>query len=220
MTTKKKKQALLKGRGKSPIKARRQPLQKRALKRREKILDITAELLEKVGVDELTTLLIAKSLGISVGSLYHYFPNKVAILYALSQRWLDAITQALDDIDATMHDAEDLHSYTKHCSNRLLAVYRSQQGILHLVQAMFSIPELKALDAEHDELMKSRLCQMFVRLGFTSTKRELSRIAQLYLELIHALSLVIVEQKGVQASRTIDDLNAMTYGLLARHYAV
>ena len=76
------------GRGKNTTQARRTPVQARALKRREQILDTTAELLEKVGVDELTTILIAKSLKISVGSLYHYYPNKIAILYALSLRWL------------------------------------------------------------------------------------------------------------------------------------
>ncbi len=208
---------LLEGRGKNPTQARRKPLQARALKRHEQILDTTAELLEKVGVDELTTILIAKTLNISVGSLYHYFPNKIAILYALSQRWLDEITLALDDIDAKLVDREDLHHFTDHCTERLLEVYRRQRGILHLVQAMFSIPELRQLDEEHDDFMIDRFSNQFVRLGLELDKRELKRIARVYLELIHALSLEIVEEKGVQASRTTDDLKLMAYSLLSRH---
>jgi len=209
---------ILDGRGKNTTKARRKPLQARALKRHEQILDTTAELLEKVGVDDLTTILIAKSMKISVGSLYHYFPNKIAILYALSQRWLDEITLALDDIDATLVDNEDLHAFTEHCTDRLLEVYRRQRGILHLVQAMFSIPELRELDEEHDEFMINRFGKMFIRLGFKLDKKELHRIARIYLELVHAMSIAIVEEKGVQAKRTIADLKFMAYSLLSRYH--
>jgi len=209
---------ILDGRGKSPTTARRKPLQARARKRHGQILDTTAELLEKVGVDDLTTVLIAKTLNISVGSLYHYFPNKIAILYALAQRWLDEITLALDDINATLVDQEDLTHFTEHCTERLLEVYRRQRGILHLVQAMFSIPELRELDEEHDEFMIDRFGNMFIRLGFNLDNKELKRIARIYLELIHALSMEIVEQKGMQASKTIDDLNSMAYALLAKYH--
>jgi AcrR family transcriptional regulator len=209
---------LLRGRGKNAIAARRKPLQARAQKRHEQILDTTAELLEKVGVDELTTILIAQSLDISVGSLYHYFPNKIAILYALSQRWLNEITQALDDIDATLVDLEDLDRFTSHSMERLLEVYRRQRGILHLVQAMFSIPELRQLDDEHDELMINRFGKMFTRLGFELDGREKKRIAKIYLELVHAMSLEIVEQRGAQASRSTEDLKFMAYSLLSRYH--
>ena len=209
---------LLRGRGKNATAARRKPLQARAQKRHEQILDITAELLEEVGVDELTTILIAQSLNISVGSLYHYFPNKIAILYALSQRWLNEITQALDDIDATLVDLEDLDRFTSHSMERLLEVYRRQRGILHLVQAMFSIPELRQLDDEHDELMINRFGKMFSRLGIELNGREMKRIARIYLELVHAMSLEIVEQRGAQASRSTEDLKFMAYSLLSRYH--
>lgn len=208
---------LLDGRGRNTTQARRKPLQARALKRHEQILDTTAELLEKVGVDELTTILIAKSLNISVGSLYHYFPNKIAILYALSQRWLDEITLALDDIDANLVDQEDLHHFSDHCTERLLEAYQRQRGILHLVQAMFSIPELRELDDAHDEFMILRFCKMFTRLGFELSNKELQRIARIYLELVHALAIKIVEEKAPQARKTTGDLKFLAYALLSKY---
>ena len=67
---------------------RNQPVQKRAMARRNQILEVTAELLEQVGQDDLTTILVAKRVGISVGTLYHYFPNKYAIMYALAEQWV------------------------------------------------------------------------------------------------------------------------------------
>jgi len=208
---------LLEGRGKNATQARRKPLQARALKRHEQILDITAELLEKVSLDDLTTVLIAKSLKISVGSLYHYFPNKIAILYALSQRWLDEVTLAMDDIEATLVDREDLHDFTNRCTERVIEVYRRQRGILHLVQAMFSIPELRELDEAHDKMMIRRFGKMFTRLGFDVDNKELQRIARIYLELVHALAIEIVGGKAPQARKTTEDLKFLAYSLLSKY---
>ena len=70
-----------------PVSSHR-PMQQRSRQRREEILLITGVLLERVGFDGLTTILIARELKISVGSLYHYFPNKQAILYAMAEHWL------------------------------------------------------------------------------------------------------------------------------------
>ena len=64
---------------------RSQRKQARSKQRAEEIMRATAALLDEVGFDDLTTILIAKDLGISVGSLYHYFPNKQSILDAIRQ---------------------------------------------------------------------------------------------------------------------------------------
>jgi AcrR family transcriptional regulator len=79
---------------------RSKPVQKRALARREQILAATAVLLEEVGQDDLTTILVAKRVGVSVGTLYHYFPNKYAILYALAEQWLGEWNLALLELEA------------------------------------------------------------------------------------------------------------------------
>ena len=47
---------------KSELSPRRKPMQQRARERTQQILDITARLLEEVGIDDLTTILIAKEL--------------------------------------------------------------------------------------------------------------------------------------------------------------
>ena len=79
---------------------RNEPVQNRARKQRDKILKVTSELLKTVGLDDLTTILVAKKVGISIGTLYHYFPNKHAILYALSELWIEKIKLTLSDIES------------------------------------------------------------------------------------------------------------------------
>ncbi len=192
----------------------RKPLQQRSIQRREEILRTTAALLERVGFDDLTTILIAKELNISVGSLYHYFPNKQAILYALGEQWLEEQTRVLEEI--AEHDLEslDIRGFIELAFPRMLAVYREQRGLMPLVQAMWAVPELTDLDDHHDELVISHLEKMFRRIGLKHAKPERERRARLLLELIHALFLSIVEQSPARGKRSYRDVVALGITLL------
>jgi AcrR family transcriptional regulator len=69
-----------------PETRRRIPTQARADKTIETILVATAQILRIEGEARLTTNRIAERAGVSVGSLYQYFPHKEAILLALAER--------------------------------------------------------------------------------------------------------------------------------------
>ncbi|EOQ90298.1 transcriptional regulator, TetR family [Leptospira yanagawae serovar Saopaulo str. Sao Paulo = ATCC 700523] len=64
------------------INPRKIPQQKRSKERYQKIVDTAIQLLGEVGYDALTTDLIAEKSGISVGSIYQFFPNKESIIYS------------------------------------------------------------------------------------------------------------------------------------------
>lgn len=66
---------------------RRRPKQERGEKRVEELLDAAAEVIAEVGVEATTTNAIADRADASVGSLYHFFPNKDAIIRALAARY-------------------------------------------------------------------------------------------------------------------------------------
>ncbi|GHF58389.1 AcrR family transcriptional regulator [Amycolatopsis bartoniae] len=76
---------------------RRQPVQQRSAKRVEQMLDASAQLIDEVGYDALTTTLIAKRAGVAVGSLYQFFPDKRAVVQALTQRNLDRFMVAVSE---------------------------------------------------------------------------------------------------------------------------
>ncbi|MGI9286305.1 MAG: TetR/AcrR family transcriptional regulator [Pseudomonadales bacterium] len=199
------------------LQPRRAPLQRRSQQRIQQILYATASLLEKVGLDDLTTILIAKELDISVGSLYHYFPNKHAILYALGEHWLAEISVVLSDVERWDLPALGCDGFVEQYTEAMLVVYREQKGVLPLVQAMFAVPELRALDTQHDDLMIAALVDIFQRLGINESNNELQRLGRAHLEFTHALLLVVASQRGVRAKRTLEDLKAITRGFLQRH---
>lgn len=65
---------------------RKLPKQARAQATVEAILTATAEVLVEVGYDRATTNAIARRAGVSIGSLYQYYPNKESLVTALCER--------------------------------------------------------------------------------------------------------------------------------------
>ncbi len=202
---------------KTKLAPRRQPIQERAKQKTQQILDATARLLDEVGFDDLTTILIAKDLGISVGALYHYFPNKHAILYALGERWLNRMTEALEAAERLDIESMSLESFVAEQTDLMLDVYREQRAILPLAQALWAIPELRELDAQHDDVVIRHFVRMYKRLGFSEADDELSRIARLQLETSHALLLSVVDQSPDRSAKSLQDLKALCCHLLIRH---
>ena len=195
---------------------RNAPIQKRALERRAKILEVTAELLDEVGQDDLTTILVAKRAEMSVGTLYHYFPNKYAILYALAEQWLGEIDTVLQELEAERLETMSLKKFVDKAVERMLLAYTHQRGLLPLVQAMFGVPELKDLDTAHDELIITSMARMFARLEVAERPAELSRLGRGFLEINHALLLVVVNQSKADSLKTLNDLKYVSLCLLER----
>ena len=191
------------------------PVQQRAQQRRDEILAVTAQLLEDIGLDDLTTIKVAKSLGISVGTLYHYFPNKHAILYSLAEHWLGEMDAALQRLGEPP-TSQSLRQFVDQSINQLLKVYTDQSGLLPLVQAMFGIPELKELDERHDMLVIDFMSAQFLKLDLGDNEHGLRRLARTWLELTHALLLVAVNQNKEDSAKTLAELKHLCLALLER----
>lgn len=73
----------------------RAPVQKRGQQRVDAILDAAEAVFGEMGVEAATTNAIAERAGASVGSLYHFFPNKDAILLALAERYAETTKSVL-----------------------------------------------------------------------------------------------------------------------------
>jgi AcrR family transcriptional regulator len=89
-------------RPKASISSRRQPRQARSTGLVATILEAAIQVLAKEGVRRFTTTRVAERAGVSVGSVYQYFPNKASILFRLqSDEW----RRTLDMLGAILRDA-------------------------------------------------------------------------------------------------------------------
>src|SRR6201999_3654795 len=71
------------GRAIPRISSRKQPKQARSAQLVSDILTAAAQVLARDGAHRFTTARVAEKAGVSVGSLYQYFPNKEVILFRL-----------------------------------------------------------------------------------------------------------------------------------------
>lgn len=79
----------------SLLQPRKSPTQARSAASVEAILQATLQVLLAVGKERLTTTRVAARAGVSVGTLYQYFPNKGALLRAALQRHMDDVVAAV-----------------------------------------------------------------------------------------------------------------------------
>jgi AcrR family transcriptional regulator len=80
----------------TPVPLRRRPVQQRSAKRVEQMLEACAALIDELGYDGVTTTLIAERAGVAVGSLYQFFPDKRAVVQALTIRNLEHFMAELE----------------------------------------------------------------------------------------------------------------------------
>lgn len=73
-----------------PFYPRKEPKQARSRFLVDAIVGAAGRVLPRLGLDELTTHQLAEAAGVSVGSLYQYFPSKEAIVGALIERRIEA----------------------------------------------------------------------------------------------------------------------------------
>ena len=79
---------------------RKLPRQARSLETLKAIQSGTIQVLLKGGTDRLTMILVAQRAGVSVGTLYQYFPNKQALLLAILEEHMARIASAVEAVCA------------------------------------------------------------------------------------------------------------------------
>lgn len=77
--------------------ARKAPRQARSTLTVEAIHEATIQVLLADGTARLTTTSVAERAGVSVGTLYQYFPNKQALFFAVNERYLDRLAERVED---------------------------------------------------------------------------------------------------------------------------
>lgn len=82
---------------------RKTPRQARAAFTLDAIFEATIQLLVADGMHRLTTTKVAERAGVSVGTLYQYFPHKDALVYAVNERYLEKLATRIEGTCRAQH---------------------------------------------------------------------------------------------------------------------
>lgn len=132
----------------------RRPQQERSQQTVRRILAATLDLLAREGIESLTTNRIAAEAGLSVASLYRFFPNKQAVIYAAYGEWIEELSAEVTSVAAQWRARLSV------APGRWLETAMAIAGVLgesrrgaraeyELLRAMFSHRELRARDEAH-----------------------------------------------------------------------
>ncbi len=87
-----------------PLEARKTPVQVRSALTVEAIAEATIQVLLSAGADRLTTTRVAERAGVSVGTLYQYYPNKQALLFTVLEQHLERVASAVEQACSMSHN--------------------------------------------------------------------------------------------------------------------
>jgi len=121
-------------RDRRPGEHERRPLQRRARETVDVILRATTQILRSEGRTRVTTNRVAERAGVSIGSLYQYFPNKDALVAEVRRRYDEAFRERLIGLVGTVA-ALPLEQAVKHCVQALIAIHAEDPGLHNAVSA-------------------------------------------------------------------------------------
>ena len=166
-----------------------------------------------MGLDELTTILIAKKVGISIGTLYHYFPNKHAILYALSELWVEKIIALFNVIDSENIEQIELKPFVNYLVDEISKVYNSNASLLPLVSVMQSTPEFEEIYTQYQTNSNTRLKAIIMRLPISLTEKDASHVAVIYWQICHSV-MQAINLDIVDSDKALADLKYILLSML------
>lgn len=120
-----------------PHKVQRQPRQSRGEVRVAAILDACERLLIEEGESALAMHRVAAEALTSIGSLYHFFPNKQSLLRALAERHegaIEAIVARIDALPDSTWQAANACEVVQRMSMPLLNYIAANPGLLYLIR--------------------------------------------------------------------------------------
>jgi len=184
------------------------PRQERAKRTYEAILAAAAELLVEVGVERISTNLIAEAAGITVPALYRYFPNKYAVLNALGAVLMDRQNEVFQEwFEANMseRDPQSLLDNIYEVLKRTHDVTLEQTGGLEVVQALRAVAPLQELRLNSHQEVASQFASMLAELLGRPVDELMSMRARLSVEVGYSVVEMALEDDTLTAEDMLRD---------------
>ncbi|MDC5492601.1 TetR/AcrR family transcriptional regulator [Acinetobacter baumannii] len=176
---------------------RKRPRQARSVATFEAILEAAARILESLGFAGFNTNTVAELAGVSIGSLYQYFPSKDALIVELIRRERAKLsTHIVEAIQ--QYDAADLKDKLKLI---IQAAVQHQLSRPQLARTLEFASELIGKDIEESEYqheLETIISDLFKRSGVSH--------AQTAAQDVIALSKGIINAAGIAGESNLNDL--------------
>jgi AcrR family transcriptional regulator len=200
-----------------PTTPRKSASQKRSQAMVEALLDATARVLTKEGYDRASTNRIAATAGVSVGSLYQYFPNKEALVAALVARhnreMLELLRDALKEV-ASLDLATAMRKLVRAAVDAHLVDSALHRIFAEQVPRMGKLGDIEAVERETFLLVRSYLEKRRNEISVTDLDSATSICVTTVEALTHEFVINKPDALDGDRDRFIDEVTRLVVGYL------
>ena len=193
------------------VAARRPPQQDRARQTRERLLDVAGELLAEVGIERISTNMIAARAGLTPPAHYRYFGDKYAVLEALGRRLMERQNAVLDAWLARRGPG-GIAGMADHIGELLsenAAVTRAEPGAVWILRSLHASPQLVHVRLESHRHVAGRLTDAYLPYLPGIDRDTLWPRLRLAVEIGFAVDEMLYEEDRVSAGAASAQVAAM-----------
>lgn len=197
---------------------RKKPRQERAKATVETILEAAAHVLVTSGYEGTTTKAVAERAGVSIGSLYQYFPSKEALVAMLLERFHQRALEVLSD-KLVPHPITDLEQEVRELVRVLVAFYgvnpRLQRVLLEQAPRIGPLQAVQEIETRVESLVQIVLAQ---NLEF-ERPRNLGLVVFIIIRALRSAvwAAVVERPELIGTPELVEELSALILGYLRPH---
>ncbi len=201
----------------APKKARRVPLQERSRERASRIFEAAANEFAERGVEAATIEAIAERAKTSVGSIYQFYPNKLALYEAIGDKYLEevrALFAMLVSADAIVVPWRTIISATIDAFaelHRTSVTFRAVWSNIIYSRRFFDAGQ--ALNRELAERAESVFARLAKAKNYPPAQRKL--LATVVIETMSAMLLIATDKPRAQAKPLLEESKVLIERYLA-----
>lgn len=169
---------------------RRTPTQARSRKRHDAILDAAATIFADAGYESATMQGIAERAGTSIGSVYQFFPDKLALFEAVADRCLERTQEAFERLFASIPDDLPLDALIEGAIDAFAALNEGDPAF-RATQVNFALyPVYEKRDSALNRQMTRRIAALLGRRAPHLTPPRAKLIATMIVQVVSAMMFV------------------------------
>ena len=190
------------------------PKQERAQATYERLLDVAGTLLAEVGLDRISTNMIAARAGVTPPALYRYFGDKYAVIEALGRRLMGRQNVALERWIARHADQgiAALRDGIEELIRETAAVTQSEPGAVWILRALHATPQLVHVRLESHRHVTDQLVAAYAPYLPDVDHQELWQRLRLSVELGFAADTMLQEETRIAPDLAIRHVASLLRG--------
>jgi AcrR family transcriptional regulator len=195
---------------------RREPIQKRSRERVERMLAVASALIAEKGSDALRMGEVAEKAGVSIGSLYQFFPDKNAIIRALADRYQKESETCISEALAEVKDRKGLEKAFSELVDIYYGIFLAEPVMRDIWSGTQADKALRELELAHSRANAGMLLAVLRRLRPDEDPDLLETSAFLIWQLGEATMRLAVSVDRTEGDRLVTAYKRMALSELAR----